>query len=62
MSAFISAMVLTVNFWSSKQSQITYDPLKEMADIERIRTYMTHAEKRWFIAGRFRFVPFSHCW
>ena len=55
-------MVLTVNFWSSKQSQITYDPLKEMADIERIRTYMTHAEKRWFIAGRFRFVPFSHCW
>ncbi len=47
MATFLSAMVLTVHFWSSRQSKAaTYDLEREIADIERCRDFMTFAEKR----------------
>ncbi|RXW21403.1 hypothetical protein EST38_g4459 [Candolleomyces aberdarensis] len=54
MATFLSAMVLTVHFWSSRQSKVTYDLEKEIADIERCRDFMAVAEKRWYVAGRLR--------
>ncbi|KAF5316954.1 hypothetical protein D9611_003877 [Ephemerocybe angulata] len=54
MAAFISAMVLTVNFWTSRAFKTAYDPVREMADIERCRAFMAEGEKRWFVAGRLR--------
>ena len=46
MATFLSAMVLTVHFWSSRQSKVAYDREKEIADIERCRDFMAFAEKR----------------
>ncbi|KAJ2916770.1 hypothetical protein MD484_g3617, partial [Candolleomyces efflorescens] len=55
MATFLSAMVLTVHFWGSRQSKVVaYDLEREIADIERCRDFMSYAEKRWYVAGRLR--------
>jgi hypothetical protein len=47
MATFLSAMVLTVHFWSSRQSKAAaYDLEREIADIERCSDFMAFAEKR----------------
>lgn len=46
MAAFISAMVLTVNFWTTRGPRVTYDHAREMADVENCRLFMAQAEKR----------------
>ena len=38
-------MVLTVNFWQTRGSRLTYDG--DVADVENCRLFMAQAEKRY---------------
>ncbi|KAJ7452341.1 putative fungal-specific transcription factor [Mycena galericulata] len=52
-AAFTAAIVLLLNSWSGKRSGFTYNPGKEMDDVQKCIHMLTMAEKRFLAAGRF---------
>ena len=49
MPIFTSGIVLLLNIWGGKRSGININPIKEMEDVHRCMSALSHSEKRCFI-------------
>ncbi|KAF8834771.1 hypothetical protein BDN67DRAFT_914233 [Paxillus ammoniavirescens] len=52
MPAFTAGIVLLLNIWGGKQSGLSTDPSKEMADVHKCMAVLKRCEKRWHTSGR----------
>ena len=48
MPIFTSGIVLLLNIWGGKRSGININPVKEMEDVHRCMSALSHSEKRYF--------------
>ncbi|KII90618.1 hypothetical protein PLICRDRAFT_39194 [Plicaturopsis crispa FD-325 SS-3] len=46
-----SGIILLLNIWSGKQSGLSIDPLREMADVHKCMAVLKSVEERWHAAG-----------
>ncbi|KIJ13153.1 hypothetical protein PAXINDRAFT_100848 [Paxillus involutus ATCC 200175] len=51
--AFTAGIVLAFNIWGGKQSGLSIDPEKEMADVGKCMSVLKRLENRWHVAKRY---------
>ncbi|KAF8973127.1 hypothetical protein BDZ97DRAFT_1779521 [Flammula alnicola] len=54
MAAFSAGVVISLNLWGNKRSELTGDPAKEKENLQKIVNFLKAGEKRWHSAGRMR--------